>query len=615
MQPVVTAIGAILIAAASEGLVRSGAPAWCFFAAVGAAAAGAAAIGRFVLVRLAPQRFGRAATASILALHAAVVLLVPLRPENHPWADMAGAASVLPALAAYMATALATYRGVGRPHGFGRVEWLAPRLLLIPLAPLVVLHVVVTALGYFPAAVAFLELHPSAQIAGGMAAIGAMLVLGPLALVYLFPSRVMAGAEAARLRTVAERAGVRCRALVVWHTGARGIVNACVAGVIPQTRFVFVTDGLLNVLAPEEVEAVFAHEVSHVRCHHVALLFMFVLGAFGAFGAADAWIARTCEGELYTALGPAFAVCWWGGFLLGPFAWVSRILELEADLRAVDLGADPTALVRALDKLRACAPRRRGGHSWRHFSIPYRIRAILDYVESASARNRFRRAKRAALGTVLALCALGAALNAPFIASVASVGADRRLEGARDLLGGARSNPGLYERVEAVLMDFLAGRGVDAETAAGRRVRGAVPCAPEDVRAVLVALDLLGEARAGAKKFPAWLPGFNVARCLASATEPCPRVSALAGAGGAEADLAEAERELRAVLAELQLAWDGLGWVDLGEETASPGLAGSLARTYERYAGFKLLAEICAARGDEESAARANAKAARCFDL
>jgi hypothetical protein len=38
-----------------------------------------------------------------------------------------------------------------------------------------------------------------------------------------------------------------------------------------------------------------------------------------------------------------------------------------------------------------------------------------------------------------------------------------------------------------------------------------------------------------------------------------------------------------------------------------------LARAYERYAGFKVLAELYAAQGNEESAARANEKATQCL--
>ena len=45
----------------------------------------------------------------------------------------------------------------------------------------------------------------------------------------------------------------------VWKTGGRGL-NAVVVGLTAGTRRIFVTDGLLRTLPPDEVQAVFCHE-------------------------------------------------------------------------------------------------------------------------------------------------------------------------------------------------------------------------------------------------------------------------------------------------------------------------------------------------------------------
>ncbi|HAK95579.1 MAG TPA: hypothetical protein DCM87_11375 [Planctomycetes bacterium] len=597
MQPVITAIGAVAIAAALQGLARQDAPSWAFWAASAAAACAGAALGRFVLARLAPPRFGRAATAATLGLHAAVVAAVPAG---------AAVANLLPAVVVYFAMAWATHGAAGRPFGFGRVEWAAPRLFLIPLAPFALVYAIEEAARLSPRAMAFLAAHPAAEIALGAAIVGALLAAGPPVLRHLFPARPLDGPAAESLAALAERAGVRFRAAFVWMTGARGIVNACVAGIAPRTRCVFVTDGLLGALGPQEVEAVLAHEVSHVRCRHFELLFLLVAGAFGAWSGLAPRIAGGDPGaELM------FAVLWWGIFLLGPFAWVSRVLELEADLKALDLGIDPAALVRALDTLRVLAPPRRRGHSWRHFSIPYRIRMILDHIESPRARMRFRRLKRGIAGAIVALCAAGAALYAT--AGPRGAGDDTPLRVAHLLLGGARSDPGLCTRAEEAVEGYLAERGIPAEALAGAAGVTAAACPPERMRAVLEALSLLAEARAGLGKFPAWLPSFGIARGLAGGAGALPRLQAVAGARDAADVLREAEAELRAELENLQLGWDGLGWIDLRHESDAPAIARSLCALHVRYAGFKLLAELCAARGDRESSARADEKAAQCL--
>jgi Zn-dependent protease with chaperone function len=604
MEPVITAIGAIVLTAVLESAGPAELPVWRFFAATAGAALIAAGVGRFLLARVAPRRFGRAATILVLALDAAVLWRFPFRASGTPWPELAGLASLLPAIAIYAAAAAATYGRVGRPHGFRRGEWLAPRLFLIPFVPPAAVMLAGASLGYFPSAGAFLAAYPAADVAAAAVAVAAMLVAGPPVLRRIFPSSPLTGPAAERLRALATRARVGVRAIVVWRTGARGVVNACVAGVIPQTRYIFVTDGLLAALEPEEVEAVFAHEVSHVRCHHFALLFMLVFGAFGVFSAALGAVPQEAE-----ALALPFGVCFWGAFLIGPFAWVSRILELEADLRALDLGADPMGLVRALDKLRSFAPRRRRGHSWRHYSIPYRIRAILDFLESASARRRFARAKKGALAVVCGIFAAGAALF--FLSGTAGSAAPPEIRAAQSLLADAPRWPDLYGRAERGVRDFLAARGIDEDVLAGRSTT--VACPPEEMASALEALRLLAEARAGAKKEPSWLASFTAVRCLAGGGAPLARVCALEGAGATPEALAEAERELRAHLLEAQLGWDGLEWIELDAGESSPELAGAYARAYARYAGFRLLAEICLARGDEATAARAAAKALECL--
>ena len=64
--------------------------------------------------------------------------------------------------------------------------------------------------------------------------------------------------------------GVRCRDFKIWQTD-RQVLNAAVAGLLPSMRYVFVTDALLLYLRDDEMEAVIAHELGHVRRRHLLL--------------------------------------------------------------------------------------------------------------------------------------------------------------------------------------------------------------------------------------------------------------------------------------------------------------------------------------------------------
>jgi Zn-dependent protease with chaperone function len=86
-----------------------------------------------------------------------------------------------------------------------------------------------------------------------------------------------------RLAAASRRLRFRCSNLLLWNTRS-GMANAMVLGVLPWVRYVVFTDRLLEDFSPEEVEAVFGHEVGHVKHHHMLyylgflVLSVFVLG-------------------------------------------------------------------------------------------------------------------------------------------------------------------------------------------------------------------------------------------------------------------------------------------------------------------------------------------------
>jgi STE24 endopeptidase len=87
-----------------------------------------------------------------------------------------------------------------------------------------------------------------------------------------------------RLESAAQRIGVRYRDLYVWDT-RDNIATAMVAGLIPNLRPIVFTDLLIRKLREEEVEAVFGHEVGHVRHGHLLYYMLFVLVSFLTLGA------------------------------------------------------------------------------------------------------------------------------------------------------------------------------------------------------------------------------------------------------------------------------------------------------------------------------------------
>ena len=254
-----------------------------------------------------------------------------------------------------------------------------------------------------------------------------ILLISPLFVRLAWPTRPLPdGPLRRRLETIALRSGFRFTDVLVWDTDHL-MVNACVTGVLPQFRYVLLTDALIEALSPQEIAAVFGHEAGHVAHRHLPFYLFFFVGcltlltlAAPLFGGLEAWITSvpgldldslpTLQGivESALALGCVGIIFWL------VFGQVSRRFERQADVygcKAVSCGSDdcpphldlealaddgrpidrvcPTGVRIFADALATVA--RQNGidpetRSWRHGSIASRI-AFLQRLAAAPERE------------------------------------------------------------------------------------------------------------------------------------------------------------------------------------------------------------------------------------
>jgi len=262
----------------------------------------------------------------------------------------------------------------------------------------------------------------------------AVFIFSPVMLRLIWPTDPLPdGPLRSRLSKVAERSGTGIGEVLVWHTGGF-LTNACLAGVIPPFRYVFLTDNLTAQFHPAQVEGIFGHELAHARFRHMPFFLLVALGG-------------TVVVVLLTPLLDAFAllgdlpvvlilVLYWGGF----FGVLSRRFERQSDLMGARLVAcpgevdpmacsvhhpdrprDPDAIcpfqawaftsalsqIAALNGAAVSAPR------WRHGSIAGRIAFVSHHVDRPDEVRRYDRRLRnfklifaAGLIVLIALAAL-----------------------------------------------------------------------------------------------------------------------------------------------------------------------------------------------------------------
>jgi Zn-dependent protease with chaperone function len=198
-----------------------------------------------------------------------------------------------------------------------------------------------------------------------------------------------------RLEQTARRLSFRCRDILVWDTHDT-LATALLVGPLPTLRYVVLTDRLLQHMEPEEVEAVFGHEVGHVKHRHMTLYLVFLLASLLALSALWDWLLEwlpkgTGSAVLAWLPWPDF---WRGNpelLLAGPmlltllvylfvvFGLLSRRCERQADLYACRAVAAPP-FIAALEKVARLngLSRDRPGWlaSWRHGTIAQRVECL-----------------------------------------------------------------------------------------------------------------------------------------------------------------------------------------------------------------------------------------------
>jgi Zn-dependent protease with chaperone function len=147
-----------------------------------------------------------------------------------------------------------------------------------------------------------------------------------------------------RLEAVARRLNFRCTDFLLWPTHGAA-ANALIAGLLPRVRYVVFTDRILEELPPDELDAVFGHEVGHARHGHIwlyaafialslsvlAALLLFLYQRLGAARSEDMvrlklWLE---EYEGWLALPPVVVLA---GYLFVVFGALSRRCERQADV-------------------------------------------------------------------------------------------------------------------------------------------------------------------------------------------------------------------------------------------------------------------------------------------
>lgn len=272
----------------------------------------------------------------------------------------------------------------------------------------------------------------------GVQAITVILIvlLLPIAVRYLWDTvPLREGTTAEALLRMCKQSGVKVRDILMWRTDGTSI-NGAVIGVVGRARHILLTDALLEMLPLDQVRAVLAHEIAHVKLRHIpwlALVAFSTLALLSVIGEFALLPFKFTPEDPVSVIELSLVTVMLGTTAL-VFGFVSRRFEWQADAYAAKLLSEqnaatpetPTdevfdrpaglvhtravsAMIGALDMVSKLNHIPLGRFSFRHGSMRRRMENLvlieLQSVDSLPIDRVCNRIKRAGL-VVMALAAV-----------------------------------------------------------------------------------------------------------------------------------------------------------------------------------------------------------------
>ena len=187
------------------------------------------------------------------------------------------------------------------------------------------------------------------------------------------------------------------RDIVKWPLLGGQMATAGVMGLLPGLRYILVTDPLLNILSEDEINAVMAHEMGHVKYMHVFFYMLFLLGyigiSIGIFDfflyamATQSWLIGLLNSNhgihislfyFLLSLPIIVSVIVYFRYIMGFFM---RNFERQADIYSAKIMGRAEPIIMSLEKIASVSGHSRFQPSWHHFSIAERVDFLRRFVQ------------------------------------------------------------------------------------------------------------------------------------------------------------------------------------------------------------------------------------------
>jgi Zn-dependent protease with chaperone function len=204
-----------------------------------------------------------------------------------------------------------------------------------------------------------------------------------------------------RIESLCNKAGLDYEDILYWPIFGGKMITAGVMGLVKRFRYILVTNALLSLLEPEELDMVIAHEIGHIKKKHLIFYLVFFAGfLLISFTIIELIILSIYSSESYywiitvsginqnivSSLINAFVfITLFLLYFRFIFGYFMRNFERQADIFVYSLFDNSKPLVSTFGKIAASSGHSSERPNWHHFSIKERI----DYLKKCETDTRW----------------------------------------------------------------------------------------------------------------------------------------------------------------------------------------------------------------------------------
>jgi len=231
---------------------------------------------------------------------------------------------------------------------------------------------------------------PEGQVIYFLFFLSTVVIIGPAMIQKFWRCKPLeSGYVRSRIEKLCRRAGLEYSNILYWPIFGGRMITAGIMGLIKKFRYILITEALVRHLEPEEMDAVIAHEIGHVKRKHLHFYLVFFIGyiflSYTIFDLLIYFIIYTDpvyrlisssginRDTIISAVFSLIIIIIFFIYFRYIFGYFMRNFERQADTYVYALFPSAKPLISTFKKIAATTGQPPDRPNWHHFSIKERI--------------------------------------------------------------------------------------------------------------------------------------------------------------------------------------------------------------------------------------------------